>query len=143
MPCHTRVQEFFDFYQELDKNSTPRLADFYTSEAIFEDPLHRIEGVNALIRYFDGLYAGVESIQFHFASPVIQADRVWVDWRMVYQHRRLKKGQPIEVEGASRLDWQGDQVCHHRDYFDAGQMLYQHLPLMGWAIGQLKQRLAV
>jgi hypothetical protein len=33
-------------------------------------------------------------------------------------------------------------VYLHRDYFDAGALLYEHLPVLGTLIGWLKRRLA-
>jgi len=62
---------------------------------------------------------------------------------MTYEHPRLKGGKPISLEGCSLLRWNLDgKVERHRDYFDAGALLYQHVPLMGGAIRWLRRRLA-
>jgi len=37
--------------------------------------------------------------------------------------------------------WQDNRVIRHHDLFDAGAMLYEHLPVMGWAIHKVKERL--
>ena len=50
-------------------------------------------------------------------------------------------GVPIQVCGCSYLQWR-NKVHLHRDYFDAGALLYEHLPLLGRTIGWLKRRLA-
>lgn len=62
-------------------------------------------------------------------------------WTMTYQHSKLNNGQPITVDGMSRLQFQ-QKIHFHRDYFDAGQMLYQHVPLLGRVINWLKNRVA-
>ena len=36
--------------------------------------------------------------------------------------------------GISRLTIAEGRVLHHRDYFDAGELLYENLPLLGSAI---------
>lgn len=141
MLCQTRVQEFFDFYQRLDKNCTKDLANFYDSEIVFTDSLHEIRGLNPLIAYFDRLYARVDSLGFEFSEPDIFADRCWCSWQMTFRHPRLRRGQAIQVQGASRLDWREDKVVRHRDFFDAGQMLYEQVPLLGTGIRLLKRRL--
>ena len=64
----------------------------------------------------------------------------YLRWTMSYRHPRLKKGELIRVEGCSYLLWNG-KVHQHRDYFDAGALLYENLPLMGSAIRWLKGRL--
>ena len=54
--------------------------------------------------------------------------------------------QPSPFEPFSTPNWlkpkQRDRVHFHQDYFDAGALLYEHLPLMGGAIRWLKGRLA-
>ena len=141
MLCRTRVEEFFDFYQKLDKNCTVSLQSFYARDVVFIDPLHTIQGLEALIAYFDKLYARVESIHFEFDEPDLVGERCWCTWLMTFQHPRLHRGRAIQVEGASCLDWQAGKVIRHRDFFDAGQLLYEQVPLLGGAIRLLKQRL--
>ena len=34
----------------------------------------------------------------------------------------------------------GQQILHQRDYYDAGEMIYEHLPLLGWAVRGVKRR---
>ena len=33
-----------------------------------------------------------------------------------------------------------ERIIHQRDYYDAGEMLYEHLPLLGWAVRGAKRR---
>ena len=35
-----------------------------------------------------------------------------------------------------------ERINYHRDYYDLGEMLYEHIPLYGWFTRQLKTRLA-
>jgi len=61
---------------------------------------------------------------------------------MTYQHPSLNKGQPIKVEGASKLVVQDDRIISHRDYFDAGNLLYEHIPVLKNVIRFLKRRMS-
>jgi|AntRauTorcE11898_2_1112593.scaffolds.fasta_scaffold21088_2 limonene-1,2-epoxide hydrolase len=142
MLCKARVQEFFDFYQKLDKNSTNSLDQYYAKQVSFTDPLHQVEGLEQLIAYFDRLYARVSEIGFEFSEPDIVGERVWCSWVMTYRHPRINSGDPVRVEGASRLDWQDNKVVCHRDFFDGGQMLWEQLPLLRSVIAVLKKRMA-
>lgn len=143
MLCPVRVQEFFDFYQKLDKNCTKDLHHFYAKKITFTDPFHRVQGLDALVAYFDKLYARVTAISFEFDEPQLMGERVWASWVMTYSHPRINGDKPVRVEGVSRLDWQDGKVMVHRDFFDAGQMLYEHLPLLGGVIRLLQRRMAV
>ena len=92
-------------------------------------------------RYFAELYANVEALRFEFHGFDQVADgEGYLRWTMYYRHPRLRGGAEITVEGCSHLLWR-ERVYRHRDYFDAGALLYEHLPVMGCAIRWLKGRL--
>lgn len=143
MLCPIRVQEFFDFYRKLDKNCTKDLHKFYCERVTFTDPFHQVQGLDALVAYFDKLYARVTAIQFEFEEPDLVGERCWCSWVMTYSHPSINGGKPVRVEGVSRLDWQDGKVIAHRDFFDGGQMLYEKLPLLGSVIRWLQRRMAV
>lgn len=92
--------------------------------------------------YFAQLYANVSELGFTFHGyDQVQDGSGYLRWTLHYRHPRLSRGQRIDVAGCSHLLWH-EKVYQHRDYFDAGALLYEHLPLMGPAIGWLKGRLA-
>lgn len=57
---------------------------------------------------------------------------------MHLRHKRIKRGREIMVDGISHLRVRDGKVCFHRDYFDAGQLLYENLPLVGRIIRFIK-----
>lgn len=127
-------------FSALDSGNLERLGELYSDEVLFRDPLHEVRGLPALRRYFAELYANVSELHFDFHGyDQSAAGEGYLRWRMRYRHPRLARGAPIEVEGCSHLQWH-DKVHYHRDYFDAGALLYEHLPVMGGAINWLKRR---
>ncbi|KPQ18810.1 MULTISPECIES: nuclear transport factor 2 family protein [unclassified Halomonas] len=136
------LENFCAFFNKLDNTCTEKLYEVYTEDIVFSDPLHRIEGQRALQRYFAAMYENVEHCQFVYHTRQRQGSQAFVTWTMTFAHSRLAGGRPIEVDGCSALTFADDgRVSLHRDYFDAGAMLYEHLPLMGRVIRWLKQRL--
>ncbi|MBB4862154.1 hypothetical protein HNP46_000992 [Pseudomonas nitritireducens] len=136
------LQSFAERFAALDASSLDRLGELYSADVQFQDPLHRVDGLVALRRYFEALYANVREVRydFHGFDEVAQG-RGYLRWTLTFRHPRLAGGAPIAVEGCSHLRW-GERVEFHRDYFDAGALLYEHLPVMGGVIGWLKRRLA-
>lgn len=65
----------------------------------------------------------------------------WLSWTMTYRHPRLNGGNDISVQGASRLEFRDGKVVQHRDFFDAGELLYEQVPLLRNVIGLLKRRM--
>ena len=140
------LRQFAKTFAELDHTNLHRLGELYSEDALFRDPLHEVRGLSNLRHYFAELYANVSELRFDFYGfdHVLKGEgegEGYLRWTMSYRHPRLKRGQLIRVEGCSHLLWNG-KVHQHRDYFDAGALLYENLPVMGTAIRWLKRRLA-
>ena len=117
--------------------------DFYAKDAEFSDPIGTHHGVASIKRYYAGLYESVSTISFEFTSVLGNADDYSVVWVMHLSAKRLNGGKPISVPGVSHLRFQhnGDKVVYHRDYFDMGCFIYEHVPLLGSIIRMIKRRL--
>ena len=50
------VDKFVEIYQKLDKDNLELLTEIYAQNIHFIDPLHEINGLEDLRRYFRGLY---------------------------------------------------------------------------------------
>lgn len=66
----------------------------------------------------------------------------YVQWDMIFIHRKLAGGRPVTIAGVTflRSDENG-KVFYHRDYFDLGAMVYKRVPLLGRLITKIKRRL--
>ena len=136
------MDNFLKTYQRLNADNLELLDEIYSEHVRFVDPAHEISGLGRLMEYFAGLYTNVTSIEFDFLREMRVGDEGYVQWRMTFSHRRLKGGRPVIVEGASYLQFDiTGKVCFHRDYFDLGAMLYEHLPVLGSVVAALKRRL--
>lgn len=136
------LNKVVDVYENLGKNSLGGLTELYTKDVYFEDPAHAIQGITALSDYFDKLFDNVEHCQFRFHNSVCQGDKLFLCWTMTLQHKHLKGGNKIFVEGASLLKVRDDKVYYHRDYFDLGNMLYENIPVLGSLVRQIKKGLS-
>ena len=139
-----RYDKFIHTYQALQPGSDvgSLLSELYHNDIIFKDPFHQISGLEHLCQYFSGLYQNLSACHFEFHEIVSQHQLGTVFWTLTYRHPSLHKGaQDIVVEGMSLLHWQDDKIIVHQDFFDGGAMLYEHLPVMGWAIRKLKERM--
>lgn len=136
------MQTFLDVYNRLSASNLELLETIYHPSVTFVDPAHEIRGLSELTRYFTELYSEVGQIGFLFRHPLRQGDSAYVQWQMNFTHRRLAGGKTITVNGASFLQFGDDDlVFMHRDYFDLGALLYEHLPLLGRAVLLIKGRL--
>ncbi len=138
---HQAIASFCELYQSFNANTVSKLTDIYSDNVVFEDPVHKIVGLDDLQSYFEGLLTHLSSCQFTIQEVVIVDQQGFISWEMTLTHTKLNKGQPVIVSGTSHLRFT-DKVHYHRDYFDMGAMVYSHLPIVGTVISYIKRRMA-
>ena len=132
--------EFKTIYQSLTKSNLASLKDIYHNDIYFEDPLHKVEGIDNFVHYFEALYTNIISCHFDIHHEIHTENEAAIYWEMKYQHPKLNNGKVISVSGHSHLKVVDSYIIYHRDYLDAGAMLYEHIPLLGSTIRYIKKR---
>lgn len=136
------MKEFLEIYQKLNAENLDLLGRIYTPEIHFIDPAHEIRGLPQLEVYFKALYANITQIHFDFLPPFSNETEGYVQWQMTFSHPRLNGGESITVPGTSFVKFDIDgKVFFHRDYFDLGAMVYQHVPVLGSLVSYINERL--
>lgn len=137
----TVPQKVRAMYMRFDKKVLKTLPEIYSEDIQFRDPLHAVNGIINLSQYFDGMMGDLLEcrFEFHHSLEMIERGEAILFWTMHYRHKKIAGGKPLELTGNSHLLF-NEKVYYHRDYFDAGSMLYEHLPLLGAAIRYVKKR---
>lgn len=135
----TELQQYYSDFGAVAAD--PSLLDrLYDEDVIFCDPVHRVEGLPALKRYFAGMNDGLTSCRFEFDQSVIGEGSACLPWQMHFSHRQLNKGKPLTLRGCSLLHYR-ERVYYHEDFYDLGAMVYEQVPLLGTMVRGLKKRL--
>jgi hypothetical protein len=135
------VSSLFSLYSRQGSFTVEELLGIYTNAVIFEDPLHRREGIQALCDYLNNIYQSVQDCRFERRGHWVCDETVFVQWDMYLVHTSLNGGKSFSVSGLSQLKC-ADRIFYHRDFFDAGEMLYEKVPVMGVVNRWLKRRAA-
>ena len=136
------LDPFKEAFNRLNANTLDLLAEIYTPDVVFRDPVHELRGLPALRTYYGRLYDGVVSCQFEFEDEVISGDQGMLVWIMRFQHARFRRGETLELRGVSHLKFRDDgKVFQHHDYFDMGAFIYERVPVLGGIIRAIKNRL--
>lgn len=139
----TRSELIETVFNKLNKNNMQVLDRFYDNEIVFEDPLGKIQGLQNMHSYYGNMYENVTNIYFDFTDEVIAGDTHVVVWTMHLWAKGLNKGKEVILDGNSLIRFgPGGKVIYHRDYFDMGAFIYEYIPVLGWAVGKVKKRLA-
>jgi hypothetical protein len=134
------LQNFIAVYSKLSTDNLLSLKKIYHPDIEFVDPLHRVQGLAALLDYFTHLYQQLQSCDFVIEHLLEGEREAAIYWTMTFRHQQLKGAQPISIQGHSHIRAQDNKVIYHRDYLDVGAMLYEHIPLLGGIVRSIKRR---
>lgn len=135
------IEAFIDLYADFTAEKLDYLADIYDVDIRFEDPIHQLQGLPALRSYFANTMTGLAFCRFEFDTLTQVNKQLFTQWTMHYSHPKLKSGAHLQLPGMSVLTLDS-KIISHRDYYDLGGMLYEHVPLLGSVVTRLKHRLA-
>lgn len=129
-------------FNGLNKDTMHLVDEFYHAQARFEDPIGSHNGVESIRNYYANLYQNVQSIRFDFSKHICQGTDCASTWVMHLQAEGLNGGKPISVIGNSVFQFDSSgKVIYHRDYFDMGEFIYEHIPVLKNIIGYIKSKL--
>jgi ketosteroid isomerase-like protein len=134
-----RSQSINTVFNTLSKDTMHLVDEFYDPNVDFQDPVGKIKGSAAIKKYYENMYKNVQSIRFDFHKEVVTGDAHVVMWTMHVTAKNLNGGKSVAVEGNSHIVFgPNNKVIYHRDYFDMGEFLYEHIPVLGYAIKKIK-----
>ncbi|RUO38437.1 nuclear transport factor 2 family protein [Aliidiomarina shirensis] len=137
------VADLQAMYSDFNKDSVAKADSIYHAEISFRDPILQVNGIDDLQRYFNHGIANATSCHFAFDTQVVNRERAFLTWQMRLQHEKLAGGREIVVPGCTHLEFADDEnsVRHHVDYYDVGAMVYEHVPVIGYLVNKVRQRL--
>ncbi|WP_235937683.1 nuclear transport factor 2 family protein [Marinobacter caseinilyticus] len=139
---NTTMERFRVLFNQMSSGHLGALDEVYHGDIVFTDPFTTVTDLTGLREYFTGAYLNVISCQFEFGDAIGEGKDVCLPWVMKLRHKRIRKGELIKVDGISRLVFSDGLIVAHRDYFDAGQLLYENLPVLGTAVRWLRKHAA-
>jgi hypothetical protein len=136
----TFIHRFKELYRSFDQNTLTQLPALYKNSIIFIDPIHKLEGLDKLFKYFSSFNNPDLQCQFIFTNEIIGRNQAFFQWQMQYSHKRIYKGKLLVLSGGSLIKF-SDKIYYHEDFYDMGAMLYQHIPIIGWLIRKINARM--
>ncbi len=125
---HTIVENFCLYYKEFNQDSIAGLDSIYDQNAVFEDPIGKVEGLNDLKRHFSKMMSNVSYCRFEITDVVANDGQAFITWTMSFAHPKLNGHKEITVTGVSEIKFD-ERITYHRDYFDVGSMFYEQVPI--------------
>lgn len=140
------IDRFSAFYRDLKTSQLSEIAEIYCQDVVLVDPIGKHEGLNLVTAYFEKLLAGAKHCDFsitslckHELARAHDTETYSVNWVMSFATPKLNKGQTIDVDGMTLLKVKNDRIFFHQDYYDLGQMVYEHVPILGAITRKIKK----
>jgi steroid 5-alpha reductase family enzyme len=128
-----------EFFNKANKDNMKEMVErFYAEDVVFEDPIVSLKSRADLLKHYENLYKDVEKIRFDIGAEVRQGDDQFSQWTMYLNTPNLNGGETVVVPGVSQIRFRGDKAVYHRDYFDMGAMVYEHVTGLGWIVRKVK-----
>jgi len=134
------VERFKAFYQDVKHPQLNKISSIYTDEVRFKDPVHAFSGIDDLHVYLTSMCENVQSGRFEYLDQLIGENSAYIKWNMYFQHPKLGT-ETIAVRGMTQIQFD-ERIFYHEDSYDLGEMLYERVPVLGYVVRKLKQRLA-
>jgi hypothetical protein len=66
----------------------------------------------------------------------------YIRWEMIFSAPKMAGGEPLHSVGISQVRFDADgKVAMHQDFWDSGQNLYGHIPVVGGLIQVIRNRM--
>ena len=137
----TLIERFKLFYQDIKHIPLSHIGDVYDDKVIFKDPVQEVRSIEQLHAYLSDLCLDVHSGRFEYLDQMVTENSAYIKWNMHFKHPKLGN-KTLTVRGISQIQF-NERIYYHEDVYDLGQMLYEHVPLLGSVVKGLKKRLAV
>ena len=140
-PTNDAVERLVQFFEELQPQDLPRLAQMYAQDARFKDPFNEVQGLPAIERIFAHMFEALDSPHFIVTERIVQNNRCFLVWDFRFRFKRFDTATWQTVRGGTHLVFNdAGLVTLHRDYWDAAEELYEKLPVVGALMRWLKRR---
>jgi len=133
------IKNFKSFYGDIANLPLKKIEAIYDPNIVFRDPIHEVNGITNLHTYMAGICANVSSGRFEFLDQLTDDGTAYIKWEMHFTHPKMGK-HTIVVRGVSHIKF-GERIYFHEDVYDMGEMVYEHIPILGTATRWLKHRL--
>jgi hypothetical protein len=112
-----------------------RLMSLYADDAVFEDPIQRIDGRPRIERAFKAFLGLAETMDVILLRSLADESSASLLWRIRLVTRR---GPSIVIEGSTWADFRDGRVVWHRDYWDTFETLGLTFPSLASALRKLR-----
>jgi steroid Delta-isomerase len=125
------------WYETLSPKTLGEIDNYYLPEVYFEDPFQSFNDRDGLEAVYRRMFEKLEQPRFTIDAQLDDHGQGVLIWRFEFGWR----GRDHCIRGCSHLQFDADgRVSCHRDYWDAAEHVYEHIPVLGAVLRFIKKR---
>lgn len=143
MHDESRCHAWRDFLATLRPDSIGRLDLLAASDIHYHDPFVDARGLANVKRVFAKVFEDIEDPRFTFTHCACDGDTCFLRWHFTCRPRTIRQGLPWICDGVTEIRFDADgRVLDHIEHWDAGEQVYEKLPVLRALIRMVKRRVS-
>ncbi len=135
---HSALLSYVDYLEKLTTENLDRLPSYVAPNVRFKDPFNDVKGIEAMKAVFSHMFDNVENIVFRIKRSYSDLNSGCMEW--TFSGKIRKKQWVFNGTTIVSFDEEG-LVTAHIDYWDSGRDFYEHMPIIGWVLKYIRNRL--
>jgi len=138
------LKRFTDFLQNVGNSDYLRdnTAIAYADGAYLDDTIVTHHGPEEIKNYFLQTAETMSSFEVRILDTARSGPDHYIRWEMIFAAPKLANGEPLHSVGVSQVRFNSEgKVAMHQDFWDSGQNLYGHIPVVGGLIELIRNRM--
>jgi hypothetical protein len=136
---HDTIDKFKIYFECLPASDLSQLEGFYSDDIEFADPVKKMKGLENIRANYRRFHDNLSEGGYRFKHQSILHDQAYLAWDLELCFKIPKK--KVTVSGISVL-MVTDKIIKHTNYYDAGALYYENLPMIGALIRMVKKQLS-
>ncbi|MBI2393638.1 MAG: nuclear transport factor 2 family protein [Deltaproteobacteria bacterium] len=120
-----RFRSAIDALNARGLDALDELLALYDAAVVFEDPMQKIEGIEAFAELNRKMIAHARSLRFDVHEVVEQNEQLFATWTLHYAPRL---GPSMKIGGATHVRVRDGRIVEHRDYWDLMSSVVDVIP---------------
>lgn len=137
------IEAFGEIFANLQTDNLPELVDeIYAERFYFNDTFQTFRDRKSLTAYLQKTGQQVDKLDVKINDIARSGNDIYVRWSMHMQFSVLGKAIKSDSVGITHLRFnQAGEIILHQDFWDGADAFYQHLPVIGMWIRQIRGQL--
>ena len=113
----------------------------YAPDAYLNDTLKAIQGIDGIEAYFLKTAANCDEVKVEFLDVTESKGDYYYRWIMTIRLKGDKPEGAFVSKGMSQVRYDAEgRVTLQQDFWDSSGAVYEHIPVLGWGICQVRAR---